>query len=110
MSRVTAFLIFAWLSFLPAAAEAEKRSAAVFDFELVDTSRQDQMAPPDAEHRERLALASDHLRKGLAGSGRFVIVDIAPVSAQARASNLQHCGGCDIRLASQVRAELAVTG
>ena len=86
------------------------RSMAVFDFELVDTSRQDQLAPPNAEHQARIALISDQLRKRLAESGRFTIVDIAPVNAQAHASNLQSCGGCDIRLAGQIGADLAVTG
>jgi hypothetical protein len=35
---------------------------------------------------------------------------MAPVAAQARASNLQACGGCDVTLAKQVGAELAITG
>ena len=46
----------------------------------------------------------------LAGSGRFSVIDIAPVAKEARASNLLACGGCDVTLAQQVGAELAVTG
>jgi hypothetical protein len=38
------------------------RSMAVFDFELVDTSRQDRLAPPNAEHQARIALISNQLR------------------------------------------------
>jgi heme-degrading monooxygenase HmoA len=98
------------ISLSPAAAKAQSRSMAVFDFELVDTSRQDQLAPPKAEHQARIALVSGQLRKRLAESGRFTIVDIAPVNAQAHASNLQSCGGCDVRLAGQIWADLAVTG
>jgi hypothetical protein len=37
-------------------------------------------------------------------------VDITPVASEARASNLQACGGCDTRLAKRVGAELAITG
>src|SRR6266699_2627763 len=35
---------------------------------------------------------------------------MAPLAAQARASNLQACGGCDAGLARRAGAELAVTG
>ena len=108
--RWAAVLIALLTSLFPAAASAQMRSMAVFDFELVDTSRQDQFAPPNAEHRARIALISNQLRKRLAESGRFIILDIAPVNAQAHANNLQSCGGCDLRLAGEIGADLAVTG
>src|SRR5262249_23691417 len=91
-------------------AEAREQSAAIFDFELTDTSRVDQLAPHDAEHQARLALVTERLRAKLAESGRFSVVDIAPVVKEARASNLQACGGCYLPLAQQIGAELAVTG
>jgi len=53
---------------------------------------------------------TERLRTKLAESGRFSVVDIAPVAKEARASNLQACGGCDVTLAQQVGAELSVTG
>jgi hypothetical protein len=53
---------------------------------------------------------SSRLREKLKDSGRFSLVDIAPVAAEARASNLQGCGGCDTRLAGRVGAELSITG
>ena len=93
-----------------AAADAREQSAAIFDFELTDTSRENQLAPHDAEHQARLALVTERLRMKLAGSGRFLVIDIAPVAKEARASNLLACGGCDVTLAQQVGAELAVTG
>ena len=34
----------------------------------------------------------------------------APIAREARASNLQACGGCDIQLARRIGAELAITG
>lgn len=83
---------------------------AVFDFELVDTSRGDQLMPPDAEHRARLTKVSEQLRRRLSESGRFKIADIAPVANDAQASNLQACGGCDVKFANRVGADLAVTG
>jgi hypothetical protein len=91
-------------------ASAREQSAAIFDFELTDTSRENQLAPHDAEHQARLAFVTERLRTKLAESGRFSVVDIAPVAKEARASNLQACGGCDVTFAQHVGAELAVTG
>ena len=108
--RGCALLIVASLSLLPAAAAAQARSAAIFEFELTDTSRDNQLAPHDAEHQARLAEVSERLRKRLAESGRFSVTDIAPVAEEARASNLQFCGGCDVSLAGKIGAELAITG
>jgi len=109
MRRVAAVLIGVLLLWC-GAADAREQSAAIFDFELTDTSRDNQLAPHDAEHQARLALVTERLRTKLAGSGRFAVIDIAPVAKEAQASNLQACGGCDVTLAQQLGAELAVTG
>jgi hypothetical protein len=107
--RGSAVLIMALLS-LPPVAGAQERSAAIFDFELTDTSRDNQLAPIDAEHQARLAAVSARLRTRLSESGRFTVTDIAPVAKEALASNLQSCGGCDVSLAGMVGADLAITG
>lgn len=93
---------------MPAFADPPK--AAVFDFELVDTSLQGETNGPRADEQARLNSASDQLRKGLADSGKFLLVDIASVSAAAHNSNLQSCGGCDVQFAQKVGADLSVTG
>ena len=54
--------------------------------------------------------ASERLRTRLAESGRFKVVDIAPVIKESRASNLQACGGCDVTLAERIGADLSITG
>jgi hypothetical protein len=38
------------------------------------------------------------------------LLDIAPISAAARGSNLQACGGCDVQYAQKLGADVAVTG
>jgi len=86
------------------------QSVAVFDFELIDTSLEGAIRGARADERERLARLSDQLRQLLRESGRFSFVDIAPIASEAQASNLQACGGCDIRLARRIGAELAITG
>jgi hypothetical protein len=93
-----------------APAEAAPRSVALFDFELIDTSLEGELKGPRADEQARLARTGDQLRQRLSESGRFSILDIAPVAARARASNLQACGGCDVELAKQIGADLAVTG
>lgn len=52
----------------------------------------------------------DQVRKELGESGTFRIVDIAPVNVAAHQSNLQACGGCDVKLAQQLGADLEITG
>ena len=79
-----------------ASAHADPSKAAVFDFELVDTSLQGEVDGPRADEQRRLREAGDQLRKALADSGKFIVLDIAPVHAAAHASNLQACGGCDV--------------
>ena len=101
--------ILAPLVFLTAAA-AEPTKVAVFDFELVDTSLEGAMNGSRADEAARLARLAVELRNRLAASGRYAPLDIAPVAAEAKASNLQACGGCDRKLARQLGAELAVTG
>jgi hypothetical protein len=82
--------------------------AAVFDFELLDTSLQGE--GPQADEQRRLKDVAEQLRKALADAGKFVVLDIAPVNAAAHASNLQACGGCDVQYAQQLGADLAITG
>jgi len=91
-------------------AAAAERTVAVFDFELIDSSLEGEIRGSRPDEQERLARAGDHLRNRLRESGRFSVIDLAPAAAEARASNLQACGGCDTRLAGRLGAELAVTG
>jgi hypothetical protein len=91
-------------------AAAAERTVAVFDFELVDISLEGAANGPRADEQARIMRLGNELRDRLAKSGRADVVDIAAVAAQARASNLQACGGCDARLARELGAKLAITG
>src|SRR5437762_7201713 len=103
-------LIVALAIVIATTARADPPKVAVFDFELVDTSLQGEVNGPRADEHDRLTRAGDQLRKELADSGRFGLVDIAPVNAAAHDSNLQACGGCDVRFAEQLGADLVITG
>src|SRR6266852_993700 len=91
-------------------AHADPLKAAVFDFELLDTSLQGEVDGPQVDEQRRLKDVTEQLRKALAGAGKFVVLDIAPVHAAAHGSNLQACGGCDVKYAQQLGADLAITG
>jgi hypothetical protein len=91
-------------------AQAAERAVVVFDFELIDTSLQGATYGPSVEEQERLAWLGSELRKRLVQTGRFEVMDIAPLAAKALAGNLQSCGGCDVQLARELGAKLAITG
>jgi hypothetical protein len=104
-----ALLVVASLLLTCPAARADPPKLAIFDFELVDTSLPGEFYGSKPE-LERLKRIGDQLRKELAESGKFQVLDIAPVSAAAHASNLQACGGCDVELAGKLGADLEITG
>jgi hypothetical protein len=83
---------------------------AVFDFELLDTSLQGEVDGTRNDEKSRLQQVGDQLRRGLAASGKFMVVDIAPVNAAAHEKHLQACGGCDVQFAQQLGADLSITG
>jgi hypothetical protein len=106
----------AWLA-LPLALTAAAAHAdppppklAVFDFELLDTSLQGEMNGPRKDEQERLVRADEQIREELGRSGKFRLIDVSPVEAQVHASNLQACGGCDVRYAKELGADLVMTG
>lgn len=108
-----AFAVVALVSLLmrsvPAGATEPPR-LAVFDLEMIDTSLPGEVYGPRADEHQRLLRAGDQLRKELGESSKFQIVDISPVNVAAHQSNLQACGGCDVKLAQQLNADLEMTG
>jgi hypothetical protein len=104
-----ALMIIAALLLIGPVARADPPKLAVFDFELIDTSLPGEFygSKPEEARLERIG---EQLRKELADSGRFQVLDIAPVRDAARHANLQACGGCDLKLAAQLGADLEITG
>jgi len=104
------FIFAALMLVISVPVHADPPRLAVFDFELLDTSLQGEMNGPRADEQARLMRAGDQLRAALSESGKFKLVDIAPVNAAAHGSNLQACGGCDVRFAQQLGADVYMTG
>jgi hypothetical protein len=110
MMRSLAVLALLSLTSLAPVSAAEPPRLAVFDLEMIDTSLPDPTRGLRADDRDRLQRTGDQLRKELGESGKFRVVDISPVNAAAHQSNLQACGGCDVKLAQQLDADLEITG
>jgi len=91
-------------------AQASMPQAAIFNLEMVDTSLDGAANGPHADETARLAWLGNELRHRLAQSGKVDVIDISPVAAEARASNLQACGGCDVGFARELGAKYSVTG
>lgn len=92
-------------------AAGEPRSAAVFDFELIDTSLEGEMRGTDPAETRRLEAISDLLREKLAASGQYEIVSTEPAAAEIEDAGYIHsCNGCDVRIARKLGARLAVSG
>ncbi len=108
MKSIFVLIALTLMASIPARADPLK--VAVFNFELVDTSLQGEVDGPRKDEQQRLMNAGDQLRKGLAESGKFAVLDITPVNVAAHGSNLQACGGCDVQYAQRLGADLAITG
>jgi Protein of unknown function (DUF2380) len=95
----------------PVASAAESARLALFDLELVDSSLQGEMAGADPAEQARLRLVQEELRARLQESGRFELVDTAPVADQVEAAGvLWSCNGCEVPIARRLDADLALVG
>lgn len=98
----------AWLPLLLTLLAMPARAAervAVFDPELLDTSGEG----PRPDQQQRLAMLGEELRRALAESGRYEVVDTAPLRARlAEGPALRNCGGCAAEAAAALGAQLAL--
>lgn len=106
LSRILAALVAA-LAIVPAPATAAGPArVAYFGVLLIDMSL-GTLTP--AEEARRAAVEA-RIEEALAGSGRYVFVDTAPVARKAaHYANLADCNGCDVRLAAELGADLSLT-
>lgn len=109
MMRILLFAIVLMIA-LATPMRADPLKVAVFDFELFDTSLEGEKNGPRTDEQARLQHAGEQLRKGMADSGKFQISDTTPLRSEVQGSNLQACGGCDVKFAKQLGADFAITG
>lgn len=86
-------------------------SLAVFDFELEDESAAAASTGETASDMTQLATTTSEVRRLLAQSGRYRVVDIDCADADAaKAHPLHGCDGCDAALARKLGAEQSMVG
>ncbi len=105
-----ASLAMAALLLTPLAARAEALRAAVFPFELDDTSLVGEKGGPGADEHARLALIDGELRDLLAKSGRYDPIPLGAAAAKANDMSLRTCDGCEVPLARDLGAGVSVVG
>ena len=91
-------------------ARAEPLRAAIFGFEFDDTSLQGALQGVRADEQARVARLDAQLRDGLAASGKYQPVDVAPAAASAGAQTLRTCDGCEVEFARKLGAQVSVIG
>ena len=102
------------LAVYPAVAMAAEK-AIVFPFDLIDQSQQFEIGlmPKgiDPEEKRRLQVISDELARLMKESGRYEVVDNAPIAKEIDdKSPIHKCNGCEDDLAKKVGADIAFIG
>lgn len=88
-----------------AASAEEAKSAAVFDTVFVNASP----LPTSPEETARIEHMSEGLKQALEKSGQYRLVDLASIRKQIDGvKDIHDCNGCEIELAKQAGAQVAV--
>ena len=102
------------LAVFPAAVLAAQK-AIIFPFDLIDQSQQFEIGlmPKgiDPEEKRRLQVITDELVRLIKESGRYEVVDTAPIAKEIDdKSPIHKCNGCEDDLAKKVGADIAFIG
>lgn len=98
------------LGCMPGLAEAAPIKAAVFDFELVDSSQEGELDGVRDDQTERLKHTQQLVEQALKGAG-VELVDVSPAREQLKDQNrIYECLPCVQRAAGTVGADIAVVG
>lgn len=102
------------LALLPAAAFAAQK-AVIFPFDLIDQQQQFELGVMpkglDPEDKRRLQVITDELARLMKESGRYEVVDTAPIAKDIEdKSPMYKCNGCEDDLAKKVGADVAFIG
>lgn len=95
------------LSLSPQMAGAEAKTAAFFGLLFINTT----LANTTEAEEARMKVMETRLIEELEASGKYRMIDIAPVEPKTRIySNMSNCNGCDTDLAKELGADVAITG
>jgi len=96
----------------PAAAQGLEPGAEVafFGIHLIDTSTEGALNGLRPDEQARITLVTDYVAAQFTERG-FTLVDLAPVQEEIdRTVNPAKCNNCEIRMASRLEADYAMTG
>jgi Protein of unknown function (DUF2380) len=108
LKRVLSVLLTCVIA-LPAAAATK---AAVFPFDIHDAQQDGEIVPQyNPEDLRRLKLVADELKTLMQKDGKYAVVDLAPQAKEIEAAApFQQCNGCEVPIAKEAGADIAVTG
>ena len=86
--------------------------AAVFPFDLHDAQQDGQLIPQyNPEDLRRVKLVAEELRKLLAKDSKYSVVDLSSREKEVEAASpFNQCNGCEVPIAKEAGADIAVTG
>jgi hypothetical protein len=99
---------------MPSAALAGPK-AVIFPFDLIESQQQYEIGVMpkgiSPEEKRRLALITEELTKLIKESGRYEVLDPAPIAKEVEEkAPIYKCNGCEDALAKKVGAEVAFIG
>lgn len=101
-------LVLAGVLMTPGLASAGQK-LAIFPFDLIDDTKENEYEPARPEEIERVKLATEELRKLVAADGRYEVVDMTPVAKEIEDKGpIYKCNGCEDGIAKKVGAEVAL--
>jgi hypothetical protein len=114
-SFVTFATLLSCAALLPALSASADTSPpvklAMFDFELEDFSAGASLLPANPADSEQLKRVTDEARQSIAQLGRYTLVDVSGVDAQAaKTHSLRNCDGCDAAIALKLGADQSLVG
>ncbi|CAA2139398.1 DUF3280 domain-containing protein [Hyphomicrobium sp. ghe19] len=91
---------------------ANTTKAAVFPFDFHDAQQDGEIVPQyNPEDLRRLKLVAEELKALMTKDGKYSIIDLAPqAKAIDTASPFHQCNGCEVPIAKDAGADIAVTG
>ena len=112
INRTVALVVV--LLLLPRAGFAGEKSI-IFPFDLIDQTQQFELGVMpkeiDPEEKRRLGIITEELAKLIKESGRYEVVDSAPIAAEIEEkAPMYKCNGCEDDLAKKAGASVAFIG
>jgi len=106
--RTVCFLVIVLVAPITSASELIK--IAVFDAALVDTSLEGELLGKNSDETRRLAELGQQVRDGLTASGKYQVLDTAPVTEELnntldRVRYLHDCNECELPIAKNLQAQ-----